>query len=217
MMGAATWAAMGLVVEQTAPELVAGAVIGGGAALWPDLDHRNGTASKTWGPITKGLGYLTGKACGGHRRGTHTLLAALLAGAGMHAALSASAWLAVPILALLVGLMLVAWETLIPGRRWERLWPANVAASFGIAWVLVVSGVALSSWLPAAVMVGWLAHILGDAVTTGGVRPLLPFSESKLRLTSLRTGGTVAGFRWEVGAQWAFGAVAVGLLMFGIR
>jgi membrane-bound metal-dependent hydrolase YbcI (DUF457 family) len=134
----------------------------------------------------------------------------------MYAALEASPWVAVPLLALLVGLALVAWEELIPGRRWERLWPANLAASIGIAGFLIVAEVALA-WLPAAVLIGWVAHIVGDAVTTGGVRPFMPFTDAKVRLTGLRTGGKVAGFRWEVGAQWAFGVVAVGLLMIGIR
>jgi membrane-bound metal-dependent hydrolase YbcI (DUF457 family) len=144
LMGAAVWSSTTLGYTIGTPvELVAGAVVAGGSALLPDLDHRVGTASKTWGPITRLLGQVVGRACGGHRAGTHTILAAVAAGALVYAALATSPWLAVPVLALIVGLAMVAWESLIPGR-WERVWPINLLVSLAAAWALVASGVVLA-------------------------------------------------------------------------
>jgi hypothetical protein len=54
-------------------------------------------------------------------------------------------------------------------------------------------------------------------MTVGGVRPWMPLSDAKLRLSRLRTGGRVLGFRWEPAAQGGFGVATVALLMIGIR
>lgn len=178
--------------------------------MLPDLDHRRGTAAQAWGPLTRGFGRMVGRVSGGHRAGTHTLLAAVLVGPFVDGVLRLSAWLAVPVVALLVGLALVAWEPLMPGR-WERVWPANLAVSLATGWVLVVSGIA-SGWLPLAVMAGWLAHVLGDAVTVGGVRLLMPFSRDRVSLTRLRTGGA-----WESVAGWVLGWATVLLAFTGAR
>jgi membrane-bound metal-dependent hydrolase YbcI (DUF457 family) len=196
--------------------LLAMAIAGGGAALLADLDHHSGTASKTWGPITRVLGFWVGRITGGHRQGTHTVLAAVVAAVAVYFTMGAYPYAALPLVALMVGLCLVAWEDLIPGRKWERLWPANLAASFGIAGALLSTGLA-DGWLPVAVGVGWLAHVVGDAMTVGGVRPWMPLSDAKLRLSRLRTGGRVLGFRWEPAAQGGFGVATVALLMIGIR
>jgi membrane-bound metal-dependent hydrolase YbcI (DUF457 family) len=220
LSGACAWAGLAPTLGVGSPlELLAGVLAGGGAALLPDLDHPSGTAAKTWGPITRILGRRIGRTCGGHRAGTHTVLAAVLAAVGVYAAMSAGGgyrWAALPLVALMVGLCLVAWEDLIPGRKWERLWPANLAASLGIAGALLLTGLA-DRWLPVAVGVGWLAHVVGDAMTVGGVRPWMPLSDAKLRLSRLRTGGRVLGLRWEPAAQGGFGVATVALLMIGIR
>lgn len=220
LSGACACAGLGPTLGVDDPiRLLAMAIAGGGAALLADLDHPSGTAAKTWGPITKVLGRRVGRACGGHRAGTHTVLAAVLAAILVHAALTAGGayrYVALPLVALTVGLCAVAWEELIPGRKWERFWPANLAVSFGVAALLLGTGIS-DGWLPVAVGVGWLAHVLGDAMTVGGVRPWMPVSNARLRLSRLRTGGKVLGLRWEIGAQGGFGVATVALLMIGIR
>ena len=253
LSGACAWAGLAPALGVDTPlELLAGCLAGGGAALLPDLDVHSGTASKTWGPITRVLGRRIGRICGGHRAGTHTVLAAVVVAVAVHFVMTAGGgyrWVALPLVALMVGLCLVAWEDLIPGRisyrrsplhrrrdwpigpgeeysaeprrvrhsaQWERVWPVNLAASFGIAWAVLGSGVA-DRWLPVAVGVGWLAHVAGDAMTVGGVRPLMPLSNARLRLSRLRTGGKILGFRWEPAAQGTFGVATVALLMIGIR
>ncbi|PSK95796.1 LexA-binding, inner membrane-associated putative hydrolase [Haloactinopolyspora alba] len=200
LTGAAAWLALAPVVHADRPaELAGGTVMAAGAALLPDLDHHSGTAAKTWGPITRLIGRVTAWACGGHRKGTHTLLAAAAAGGVTYLAVNHAGWAAVAVVALLVGLALVACEDLIPGR-WERFWPANLAASVGLAFAAVATDLDLT-WLPAAVAIGWAAHLAGDFVTDGGVPLLAPLTSRRFRLTYLNTGG-----RWETVVAWTLTA-----------
>ncbi|HEY9409340.1 MAG TPA: metal-dependent hydrolase [Pseudonocardia sp.] len=205
LSGAAAFLAAAPAIDITDPaQLAGGAAMAAGAALLPDLDHHSGTASHTWGPITIAIGRLTAWLTGGHRNGTHTLLAAILATFVTYSALQAPRWVAIPVVALLAGLALVACEALIPGE-WERLWPANLAASAAFAAWVVTSGLNLA-WLPHAVGIGWVAHIVGDTFTTGGTTPLKPISSKRYRFTRLNTGGP-----WEIGMAWLLTA-AIGVL-----
>lgn len=207
LTGAAAWLALTPWVEADRPaEIIGGTIMAAGSALLPDLDHRSGTAAKTWGAITRVLGRVVSWACRGHRNGTHTLLAAATASFGVHLAIEHAGWAAIATVALLTGLALVACEDLIPGR-WERAWPANLAASAGFAWWAVTTGLNLS-WLPVAVGVGWLAHLAGDTLTDGGTPLLAPVIGRRFRLTRLNTGGL-----WETATGWVL-AAAVAALAF---
>lgn len=204
LTGAAAWLAVAPIVVPITPTGIAlGTGVAAGAALAPDLDHRSGTATHAWGPVTRALGGIIGWATGGHRAGTHALLAVPAAWFATWAAVEhAGSWPAMIVVALCAALAFIACEDVIPGR-WERIWPYNLAWSALAGWGAVASGMDLT-WLPWAVAVGWAAHIVGDAVTTGGVPLLLPLSRRRFSLTNARTGGT-----WEKVAAWALtGSIA---------
>src|SRR5664280_2002937 len=83
MMGrshAATGAAAVLLVEphQPWPVLVATAALGAAAALLPDLDIESSTVSNSLGPVTHLISRGVAWIAGGHRMGTHSLLALVL-------------------------------------------------------------------------------------------------------------------------------------------
>lgn len=191
LSGAVVWLALSSVLEPGPSGLVLGTAVAAGAALLPDLDHPNASAAKVWGPYSRALCAVICSVSGGHRVGTHTLLAALVAGVGSMLALG---WFpaAVAVVALCAGLAALAVSTVVT-VRWARRWWINLAVSALAGLVVVVSQMPIG-WLPGAVFVGYLAHLAGDFVTDGGVPLLLPFGRRRYRLTRLNTGGA-----WETG------------------
>lgn len=200
LSGALAWLAAAPLVASEPAGVALGTALAAGAALAPDLDHRSGTATHAWGPVTRTFGYLVGKLTGGHRAGTHALLAGPTAGLLTWAAIDvAGGWPAIAVVALCAALAFIACEDVIPGR-WERIWPFNLAWSAAAGWVAVSSDLDLS-WLPWAVAIGWIAHIAGDTVTRGGCPLLMPFTRRRYALTRARTGGV-----WETVTGWALSA-----------
>lgn len=196
LTGAVAWLAVTPITADSVAGIALGTAVAAGAALGPDLDHRSSTATHAWGPVTRGIGFVLGKLCGGHRQGTHTLLAIPAAWLVTYAAVEiAGGWPAVVLIALCAALAFIACEDIVPGR-WERTWPYNIAWSAAAGWATVHYQPDLT-WLPWAVAVGWAAHIAGDLITRGGVPILKPFSSRRYALTGLRTGGT-----WETITVW---------------
>jgi membrane-bound metal-dependent hydrolase YbcI (DUF457 family) len=76
----ATGAAAVLLLEPHQPwqVLVATAALGAAAALLPDLDIESSTVSNSLGPVTRLISRGVAWAAGGHREGTHSLLALVL-------------------------------------------------------------------------------------------------------------------------------------------
>ena len=97
--------------------------------------------------------------------------------------------------ALAIGLALRACHFVIPGNA-EKSWPINLLVSAGAAWWLVDHGAAAgagATWLPYAVGIGVLVHIVGDALTEGGVpRPFSWFDGKPNRMR----GGPLTTGRW---------------------
>lgn len=73
----ATGAAAVLLVEphQPWPVLVSTAALGAAAALLPDLDIESSTVSNSLGSVTRLVSRVVAWVSGGHREGTHSLLA----------------------------------------------------------------------------------------------------------------------------------------------
>lgn len=175
--GAAT--AIGLqsagIVDVTAAEAVMFTGIAAGAALLPDLDHPSATIAKSFGPLSRGLAKLTATLSGGHRKGTHTLLGVAVM-AALVAALVAfgGRWGGLAVMFVLLTFTLNSWLRPISRK-------IGTYGSFGLAAAITF---ATESYLPnslspivlaTAVVVGGVAHILGDAVTHSGVpSPLAP-------------------------------------------
>lgn len=168
-----------------------GAVATAGAALLPDLDHPQASATHTLGPITRAIGWAVCAVSGGHRHGTHSLI-----GIGFFAAVG---WLlSLNDYGAMFGLWMLA-ALAFRGLRSrdpviERIIVAVVTAA-GAWWLVESHG--LDPWfLPLATGLGAAMHILGDACTEQGVRPLWPVSKWRLRLATVDTGKGVE--RWIV-------------------
>ncbi len=146
----------------------------GGMALLPDLDHESSTAARMWGPLSRLLAGLVVRIGQGHRGATHDVVVAPVVLGGAAYLASFHRWAAMVVLALAIGLALRACHFVIPGE-YEKSWPINLLASAAGAWWLVDNGAAThAQWLPYAVAVGVLVHIVGDSLTEGSVP--IPFS-----------------------------------------
>lgn len=164
------------------PVLAAGALVSAGAAVLPDIDHPGSSASRTFGPASQLTALGVGTLAGGHRQRTHSL--AFVAAIGCASALAGATgpWGA----GVTVGVAVALVVRLIGPRPWRGvLGPLMVAVAVGWA---VATAVPAGPWLPAAVVLGSLTHLLGDAITPEGV-PLLWPLRRRLALPVLRSGG----------------------------
>ncbi len=185
-MGAAGWvaltsgAAYALHIYPCSPlGVAAGALVCAGAALLPDADHHNATIANSLPPISEVICRGIGKISGGHRHGTHSLLGVLTF--GVLAWLIGLVHLTVPGLgsvaigAGVAGLVLVAFAAQalkLTRGGWLGSWTLGlIVASF-------VTAAAPTEWywLPSAVGLGCSIHLIGDALTTGGVPFLWPWT-----------------------------------------
>lgn len=183
--GAAAWVALtstapiALGTHPLEPQgVILGALVTAGAALLPDVDHHSATIARSGGFLTRGLAGAAGAASGGHRHGLHTALAAVGAAllTGFADRLTATVPLlgTIPLGSALVLLALVAFanKALDLGRSGViNLWLGAAAVTVA---VLVWAPEQLE-WLPQAVLVGFLVHLVGDLITTGGLPLLWPF------------------------------------------
>ena len=133
-----------------------------GAAALPDLDEPGSTVARLAGPVTRVVAVGTKHLAGGHRHATHSLLGAVCLGALVLACV-------VPFVvagACVIGALgLLAWRCAAPwGLRHSIL-----ACAFGAVLGLADLHVRLGAVLAVAVLLGYLVHLGGDVVTTGGV------------------------------------------------
>lgn len=197
VMGAALWlAAAPSLADRLGQELSGGSLAlstfaASGAALLPDLDHPRATLARTLGPVTGNLARAVAALAGGHRKGTHCLMACVAVGAvtgllrvktgtvGMVAILFLLAYVA------MLTLGLAAWK----GR------PAGDVILVAQATVVTGAGGFVCRgdwwWMTWAVGGGMLIHILGDMCTLGGVPLFLPFSRRRICLPVMGRTGSV--------------------------
>jgi LexA-binding, inner membrane-associated putative hydrolase len=163
----------------------------GGFAMLPDLDQRGSTISRMWGPLTDAPAGAVGLIAQGHRKGTHDAVLAPIGFGLLAYGASWYHWSSLLVLALAIGLALHALHFVIPGSS-ETTVVGNLILSWGGAWWLLAH-IPAPVWLPWAVALGVLAHIVGDALTCGGVPvPLLwILNGGRLVFLPLRTGATV--------------------------
>lgn len=160
-----------------------------GTALLPDLDTPQSLASRAWGFLTQSLALVVGAVTGGHRKWSHHVIAAPIAGVVIWAAgfTSVTTFAAV---ALLTGISL-AGVTRIVGKRVGPV--VNLIASWVIAYQATTRGLVDMDALACAAVLGVLVHIAGDALTAGGV-PSLWDSSKRLSVSQMRTGGVAEKF-----------------------
>lgn len=171
--------------------------VSGGAALVPDLDHPNATMTRMWGPLLVPLHKAVRWAGRGHRGGSHDIIVApaviwLIAWAASHHEISAGILIAV-----VIGLGIRGAEFVVPGRLFEH--PAvNVAVAGNLAWMTAAYAMTLA-WLPWALALGVVVHIIGDGVTKAGVP--IPFTWLDGRAST--NAGVLTTGRWY--ERWLIG------------
>lgn len=204
LLGAVVWLAPAAALgPHSLSALVASTATCGAAAMLPDLDEPGSTVAHVLEPVSGAVSVVMKRWCGGHRQASHSLLA--VGGVGVMAFVCSLSRDAV---AVAIGLlMLLAFRGLAPSgfRRGTIALVASVGA--GVAVALGRLGVA---WFAIAVPVGYVAHLIGDMLTTGGV-PLLWPSRQRYQLPLLdHTGSTretvFAGVLWAVALLVLVGA-----------
>src|ERR1035438_645604 len=144
-------------------QLAAGAVCAGAASLLPDLDCPGSTIAPALGPLSDLLARLVSLIAGGHRNGTHSLLAWLAVSVGFTLALGVmhGSTVALIVCVLACALML----RVITGAG--AIGCGMLAFGAGAALVTGVGRV--DRWMPGAMLVGYGSPLLRDPVTVEGV------------------------------------------------
>lgn len=160
------------------------------AALFPDIDHRKATVTKSFGGLTKIVRWLLIKPFfGKHREGTHSIFFAGLVGFG--------AWLLVRHIDLLgckiglLALLSIATSSLIRLfhiRGWlDDVMPIPV---WGFLIFFTDTDFRIVPW---ALALGCLTHVVGDCLTEQGCPILWPISKQRITLSLYSTGKTGEG------------------------
>jgi membrane-bound metal-dependent hydrolase YbcI (DUF457 family) len=182
--GAAAWVAVTSTGQYTlgwypldATGILIGALATAGAALICDWDHRSSTIANALPPLSNAIAVGIENISGGHRQGTHSLLGA--AAFVALAVLAGNVQVQTPAGGLALGAGLLCMFLVNLAAKALKLFPRNGFVSnwlFGLAVAGLVAWFAPENWtwLPLAMGIGVVVHILGDMITTGGVPLLWP-------------------------------------------
>lgn len=160
------------VLVLTGPEVLAGTVVAAGAALLPDIDHPTANIARSAGAASKTVASAVSSAAG-HRGATHTLLAVVaftLLGA-VATGLDWS-WHAPVVGQVQVGAVIVVTVLCAVAVRAMKLVRGGLMpwlAGIGCGLLTAVAAPETSTWLPVAIGLGALLHLLGDLATTDGI------------------------------------------------
>jgi len=157
--------------------VIAGAIVAAGAALLPDADHPSATIAHSI-PGGSAITGALGAASGGHRKGMHSLLAVLVVTVGAWVAsvlrVTPEGWdrpLQLGAAVSIIACVCFALKAMKLVRTWPKAWLGGLIAAAALIWILP-DGIA---WFPWAIGSGYLVHLLGDFLTTGGVPWLWPW------------------------------------------
>lgn len=155
--------------------VLAGAAVCAGAALLPDADHHSATIAQSvpvLGRLTTGT---VGALSGGHRHGAHSPVGvAVVAGAAWALTLLTVTTVELGPIAAGAGVGAAALTAFgVKARGFVRSWLAAWALGALLGAAIVVFAPEQIWWFPLAVVVGFVAHLAGDFLTTGGVPGLL--------------------------------------------
>jgi membrane-bound metal-dependent hydrolase YbcI (DUF457 family) len=175
-------------------ERACGALIAAGAALLCDIGTPSSRLANALGAVTRLAARLVGRAFGGHRHGTHSLLFCAAVGALSALALTQREVIAIgagvtvsagQLAALAIGYLAAALSvTALLGLHGAR---AGVVAALLVA--AAASTQPPAGLVSAAVTTGCASHLLADLLTPEGIAPLWPFSERRVHLQLIhRTG-----------------------------
>lgn len=206
LISAATWLLAAPPLAATAGRSLSGVTLAAStavcaaAALGPDLDHPQATLARTFGPLTAAVARMVAVVSGGHRRGTHSLLAAVVIGAastllaglprdvaGWRLPVNWGGWALLGFCAytLTLTLGMTVWRARLLGDL------VHLVQAVALTAVVVLTVPGTWWWMPVAITTGWLLHCLQDAFTGGCPQFWWPLGGGALRLARLRTGGVV--------------------------
>lgn len=155
--------------------VLAGTAVCAGAALLPDADHHSATIAQAVPVLGRVTAATVATLSGGHRHGAHSPIGAAVAAAGAWAlTLLAFETEELGTIAIGVGIGAAALTCFgLKARGFVRTWPtAWVLGALLGAFILVFAPEQVV-WFPLAVTVGFIAHLAGDFLTTGGLPGLL--------------------------------------------
>jgi membrane-bound metal-dependent hydrolase YbcI (DUF457 family) len=179
--------------------VAAGTLACAGAALLPDADHPSASIAQSFGPLSEVATRLVHRVSGGHRQATHSLLLAAATYGGSLAAVRAGhGFAALPMMFVLFVFAIRALH-IAPGLTY------GVAALADLLAFLLMRG--NYAWLPTAIGVGYLAHLVGDCLTMEGCPLWWPF-EVVVRLPLIRRTGNKIEMRL-FGPAFALGTFAL--------
>tara|TARA_R110002051_G_scaffold314950_4_gene392661 strand:+ start:7271 stop:8059 length:789 start_codon:yes stop_codon:yes gene_type:complete len=160
-----------------------GAIVCAGAALLPDADHHNGTIAHSVPVVGTVVAGAIGQMAGGHRQGLHSLLAtggvlalSLLLGVVQ---VETELFGQMPVGAGVATMALVAFAAKalkLTHGSWVLPWILGFFTAAGIIFFAPTE----INWLPVAITVGFIIHLLGDMLTIGGVPLLWPLKPKPL-------------------------------------
>lgn len=210
--GAAVWVALTAVnpiipatglapMEPTAVAI--GGIVAAGAALLPDADHPSATIAYSIPGVGKAATSLVGGVSGGHRHGTHSGLSAVVVVAlaawltGFSGLVDTSYLSTYVVVSAVIAVALITFAVKV----------LRIARSWGVSWLIGLIGSALITfliphqwaWLPWAIAVGWVVHMAGDFLTTGGLPLLWPAKVSPPKWWS----GPILDAIWSKGGYFA--------------
>lgn len=187
-VGAFSYLALLPVVDQVAavPTSVAGICAGtlcaAGASMLPDLDHPEARAASFLGPISRigarGISFVSG----GHRNGTHSMLALVAIAAGAIAGLVTLGQTA-QIVTVAILMALGACVLFEPAPE-----SVSILAACGATWALFAQGVGVEV-VGLAVAIGYASHLVGDCLTPEGCPLLWPLSRRRFSVGLFKTDG----------------------------
>lgn len=229
--GAAAWVAVtgtGLYPAEPGTVLL-GAVVCAGAALLPDADHHNATIAHSVPIAGKVVAGAVGGLSGGHRKGMHSLLAVVAVISGMfwlgQLTWRPEGWATdIHLGAAIAAACCVAFaaKVLKAAKNWPLAWLIGLAAGTLVGFLSPDQ----TAWLPWCIGAGYLAHLLGDMITTGGVpllwpvapKPPKPLRKAPLISAVWRPNGALAiPILGDTGSwrEWALSVALAGYTLLG--
>lgn len=168
--------ATAVAVHVTLPQAAAGLIVAAGAGLLPDLDLPQSSPSRAFPPVSTEVARCVHWAAAGHRQRTHTLVVTAAVMAAVWAAAGADRWWTISIV-----FVLAVFVARVLGPRRVHGMVASFAVGAAVTWA-VWRWVPVGVWLPEAVGVGYLAHLLVDCLSVEGVPLLWPACSYRFRL-----------------------------------
>lgn len=151
--------------------VLAGTAVCAGAALLPDADHHSATIAHSVPVLGRLATGTVGLLSGGHRQGAHSTVAVAVVAAGAWA-LTLLTPVIEPLGAVAIGTG-VGTAALtcfgLKARDFVRTWTAAWLLGALVGAFIVLFAPEQLAWFPLAVTLGFVAHLAGDFLTTGGL------------------------------------------------